>query len=358
MPVFFEFLLIALLIFLWESVLWLPKQGMALRRSQFGNSWRAIPATRFLAIRELGAIPLMPLPANTRLFPCSGFPLAVDAAGAIHIESPSGVFLKTGAKSWNDIRFSTPHLHVGDLSTRCQSPRTVETLRECKKAGLSPAEAIRRAWELSLSPPRAKREVKRWTITVNPLALYCPVLCLGFFAGLPAAYLTLGPISAVWLGAWLWCLMLAISLQLFAISKDILASTRSAIRQDALLSLVVPFHAMRAAEIAAVHAFAETHPAAILLSHGATENPWLGQFVRSLRYPRPTHPGDIALAETALGPLENSLARFALGTDRYLTAPDRSEDPEATAWCPRCHGMFLDGVAACRDCGGLSLEKF
>lgn len=358
MPVFFEFLLIALLIFLWESVLWLPRQGMALRRGILGKTWRAIPATRFLALRRLGAVPMMPLPADTWLFPCSGFPLAVDAEGGIHIESPNGIFLKTGAGSWDDIRFSAPNIFAGNLSARCQSPRTVETLREGKELGLSLGDAIRRVWELSLSPPRAKREMKRWGIAVSPLTLYCPVLCIGFFAGLPAAYLTLGPMSAIWLGAWLWCLMVGISIQLFAISRESIPSAKSELRQDALLSLVVPFHAMRAAELASIHAFAATHPAAILLATGAHDHPWLAKFVRSLRFPRPSNPGDAAITETALKPLENILRIRGLTTDRYLSPPDCPDDPDAAAWCPRCHGMFLADVRICRDCGGLGLVEF
>lgn len=358
MPILLEFLLIALLIYLWESVLWLPRQGLAVRRPLFGKIWRVVPATRFIATRWLGAMPMMPLPADSRLHPCTGFPLAAGGDGEIFISSPEGNYLRTGAASWDAIRFSAPMLSAGGHSVRCQSPRTLDALRLSREQGLSPAEGIRKSWEIMLSPPRAKREMKRWRIAVGPLAVHCPVLCIGFFAGLPAAYIILGPIAALWLGAWLWILMLAISMRLFWISKNILPSARGELRQEAFLSLVIPFHAMRAAELACAHAFATTHPAAMLLASGQVDHPWLGEFTRSLLIPRPSNPGDAALSAVVLPPLEKALRRSGLSATHFIGSPDRSDDPEATAWCPRCHGLFLGGVPSCNDCRGIALRTF
>lgn len=358
MPVFLEFLLVAALIYLWESALWLPKRGHALRRSWFGKKWRVIPATRLLSTRELGVVPMLPLPPDFGLAPCPGFPLAVDEMGTIFLETADGDFRKTDALSWEHFRYATPHLIAESLSVRCQSPAVMEPLREAKSQGLDPQAAIRHCAARSLSPARAKRDLKRWRIVSAPLRLYGPALTLGFFGGIPAAFLLISPASALWLAAWLWCVMLAISLHLFWIAKHAYPSCRSEIRQDALLSLIVPFHAMRAMEIISVHAFARTHPVAILLASGEAMHPWLHSFIRSLLFPRHTHPGDAARTATFLSEIEKILGRKNMKAVDFDTAPKHGDDPDASAYCPRCHGMFLKGRETCSDCGDMTLRPF
>ncbi|MBC7980141.1 MAG: hypothetical protein H7Y36_06220 [Armatimonadetes bacterium] len=358
MPVFFEFLLIACLIYLWESALWLPKQGIALRRGWFGKKWRVIPAGRLLATRELGLVPMLPIPPDLRLLPCPGFPLVSHDSGKIFIETTAGGFLETSANCWYDFRLETHHLSVDYLSVRCQSPRLTELLREGKNLGLDPHKAIRRAWNLALSPARAKREMKRWSIVSRPLRFYGPILACGFFAAIPTAYLTLGPMAALWLAAWLWCLMIATAIHLLWLGKNVFPSARSEFRQDAFLSVLIPFHAMRALELASVHVFAQTHPAGVLVTVGEINHPWLRGFARRLLHPRPSNLGDLALSETALPSLKLILDKRSFALKQFDHAPDRSNDLEAVAYCPRCHGMFLSGTETCSDCGGLALRGF
>lgn len=358
MPVFLEFLLVAALIYLWESILWLPKRGYALRRRWFAKSWRIIPAARLLSTREVGLVPMLPIPPDAGLAPCTGFPLATNEKRAVFIESAAGDLRITDIQRWEQIRFVAPYLHAGELSVRCQSPAAMDALREAKSLGLDPHAAILRCAALSLCPIRAKRDLRRWHIASAPLRFYAPTLTLGFFGGMPATYILIGPVATLWLAVWLWCIMLMISMHLFKIAKSIYPSCRSEIRQDALLALVVPFHAMRALEITSVHAFARTHPAAILMSSGATDHPWLSTFLRSLLFPRPKHPGDAARTATLLPALGKILLRKNKQPADFDTAPDRTSDPDASAYCPRCHGMFLRGRETCGDCGDMPLRPF
>jgi hypothetical protein len=154
-PSVLNLVLIAALIYLWESALWLPKRGHALRRRWFGKKWRVIPATRLLSTRELGVVPKLPVPPDSSLAPCPGFPLATDDTGAIFIETADGDFRKTDARTWDQIRYAAPHLIAGNLSIRCQSPAAMEPLREGKSLGLDSQSAIRRCAALALSPARA-----------------------------------------------------------------------------------------------------------------------------------------------------------------------------------------------------------
>ncbi len=358
MPAIFEFLLVAGLIYLWESTLWLPKQDVALRRRVFTRKWRVISATRLLATRELGVVPMLPLPPDAGLAPAAGFPLIADPEGKIFMVSPEGIFREVVVKSWDDIRFSEHRLRIGGHSVRCQSPRVIEFLQTGKKNGLSPEEAIQRAWRLSLSPTKAKREMKRWKISSFPLRFYCPALTIGFFAGLPLAYLQLGPLPALWIAAWLWILMFWISLTLFRLAKHHYPAARAELRMDAFLSLLIPFHAMRAMELASVHAFASTHPAAILLAANQTSHAWFHRFIRETVTPRPPHPGDEAFRDSVMPILEKILSKRGSVVSGFIAPPDRSGDPEASSWCPRCHGLFMPGIDVCNDCGRLGLRKF
>ncbi len=358
MPVIFEFLLVAGLIYLWESALWLPKQGVALRRKFFSGKWSAISATRLLATRDLGVVPMLPFPPDVGLAPAAWLPLIADPQGKIFMATPEGTFRETTFVSWDDIRYSEHHLRIGSSSIRCQSPRAIELLQNQKKRGFSPEIAIQRSWILSLSPSRAKLEMKRWKISSFPLRFYCPALTVGFFIGLPVAYLYLGPMAALWIGAWLWILMFSISRNLFRLAKHLYPSARAELRMDALLSLLIPFHAMRAMELASVHAYACTHPAAILLASGQISHPWLHKFIRETVTPRPSHLGDATFRDFATPLLEEILGKRNLSICRFLEAPVKSGDPEASSWCPRCHGLFLPGVSICYDCGGLPLRNF
>jgi hypothetical protein len=297
---------------------------------------------------------MLPFPPDSGLAPTVGFPLVCSASGEIFIETPDATFIKTAAKSWEDFRFDGAQLFVGNASIRCQSQRVFEVLTEGRKQGLTPPEAIARAWRLSVSPSRAKLEMKRWKLVTGSLRSFCPMLTAGFFLGLPGAYLAIGPLAALWLVAWLWVLMIAISLQLFWLGKKVYPSCRSALRQDAFLALVIPFHAMRALEITSVHAFARTHPAGIL----PRNHPWLLAFGRSLMNPRPGFESDFVHSETALPALRSALGVSGNTFLEYCdTAPDHSEDPSAVSYCPRCHGLFLSDVKLCADCRSMGLRK-
>ena len=60
MPAFVEFALVAIALYLWESTLWLPRRGTALRKRWFGKHWKALDPESLIATRELGLVPERP----------------------------------------------------------------------------------------------------------------------------------------------------------------------------------------------------------------------------------------------------------------------------------------------------------
>lgn len=174
------------------------------------------------------------------------------------------------------------------------------------------------------------------------------MLTLGFFAGLPLVYTFAGSAAAVILGLWLWCLMMGTAAHLWWPGRRVYP--------DAGPALLVPFHAMRAFEIASVHAMGTTHPAALLLWARDLENPWLAGFIRRVLHPFPEDTADTRFSKTLKPLLEDALAGCGKRLDDFDSEPDGSKDAEAKRYCPRCHGLFLGQITCCTDCHGIPLR--
>ncbi len=358
MSAFAEFCLIAVALYLWESTLWLPLRSVTLRRRWFSTRWRVLNPDRWLAIKETGAIPLLPLLSEGGLAPCQAPPLVATEAGGMLMATSIGKLVPLATVEWTDIREEPHHLIVAGFKTRLSSARCVEVLRRAKHRGATPVAAVRQAWRFALSPIRARREWRRWHLVSGPLGWLTLLLTLGFFVGLPVIYLFLGNLKTVLFALWLWCLMIMIAAHLWWLGSRVYPSARAALRMDAMLASLVPFHAMRAREIAAVHAMGATHPVGLLLSTQDLSNPWLARFIRELRHPRPEVPEDAAMAAALLPPVTLALAHCRMTTADFESPPDRSADPEVAAYCPRCHGMYLTQVTICRDCRGVELQPY
>lgn len=356
MSTFAEFCLIALALYLWESTLWLPLRGVALRRCLRGCGWRVLEPDRWLALRETGMVPLPPVAGAGRIAPCQAPPLIVDDEENWLIETGDGRIIRIDAPAWDDLTPRSHHLAVGKYETRLSSPRVLDSLKRARQRGLSPAGAVRLAWRLALSPPRAAREWRRWRMVSGPLGWMCPVLTFGFFAGLPVFYLYTDPFRTLCFAGWLWTVMLFIAAQLWWLGRRVYPGARPALRMDALLAAIVPFHAMRARELAAVHAMGATHPAALILATGDTRNPWLAAWIRNLAFPRPGQAADAIASAALTAPVNRALARRSLTVAAFSTPPEAGDDPNAVSYCPRCHSRYLPGVETCPDCRGLPVR--
>jgi len=346
-----EFLLIALALFLWESLLWLPMRNCVLKRRWRSRHWQARMPGHLFATRAAGVLPLLPGPLEGGLAPCQSPALFPGAENVLHLESREGVFFNLGTLDWKNLVRDGHHLRVNGTHIRLTSPRTLAALSHLRQRGYSVSQAFSRQWQLALSPSRAAREWRRWRLASSTLRFFCPVLTVGFFVGLPLLYLYTSLLNMLLFSAWLWLLMVFISAQLWWLGRRVYPEARGALRMDALLSLLVPFHAMRASENASLHAFATTHPAALLLSTGDLENPWLAHYSRRILFP--ASPADAAWS-SFIRPLLEKHLDFA----RYDTPPGRDEAEESARYCPRCHALYLKTTTSCQDCHGVALREF
>jgi hypothetical protein len=353
-----EFFLIALAIYLWESGLWLPLRAAVLRRRPFSRRWSVHRPGQWISTRELGLVAMLPAVPDIGLAPCQAPPLLVTSDGKVLLEAAPSDLVECGSPSWEEITVDAGRLSVGTVSARVSSPRMVDLLRRAKMRGLSPADGIADAWKKAMSPHRASLEWRRWRLVSSPLAPLCLLLTTGFFIGMPVTFLYAGVLPTLGVVLFLWILMGIIGCRLWWLGGRVYPAARRALRADAALCCVVPFHAMRALELAAVHAMATTHPVALLLSTGDTENPWLGRFSRELLHPREGVPYDDERARLIRPLLEKGLSRYGRDISHYEAIPSNSGDESATRFCPRCHSIFGDSVDSCADCKGVSLKAF
>ena len=358
MSAFTEFIGVAIALYLWESTLWVPLRGVALRRRWLDHKWRILSPGSLIATRELGMIAMLPLPPDVGLAPCQAPPLLVTDDGEFIMEASSGVLHQIQLLTWGDLENEDHHLVVGGVKSRISSPRCIDMLRRAKQRGATPEQAVRQAWRLALSPIRAGREWQRWKLVSRPLRWFGLVLTLGGFAGLPLAYLNLGTLPTLIAALWLWCVMVWTAGYLWWLGKRVYPAARAALRMDALLSLLVPFHAMRALEIASFHAMGITHPVGLILSSGDFDNPWLARFVRRILFPLPGVAEDIAFSAAVRSPLTRALLGSGRSLEDFDTMPDHTNDPVSVRYCPRCHGRYLVEVITCPDCTGVALRCF
>jgi hypothetical protein len=238
MPVFTEFVLVAIALFLWESTLWLPLRGVALRRRWSNPKWRILRPGNLIATRELGMVPMLPLPPDGGLAPCQAPPLVVTADGTFLMETGAGELHRVQLLNWDDLKNQEHHLVVDGLKTRISSPRCIDVLRRAKQRGATPEAAVGQAWRLALSPARAGREWRRWKLVSRPLRWYGHILTLGGFDGLPLAYLHLGTLPTLMIALWLWFIMGWTAAHLWWLGKRVYPCARSALRMDAVVVAV------------------------------------------------------------------------------------------------------------------------
>jgi hypothetical protein len=310
----------------------------------------------FFTTRELGLIPMWPLLPDVGLAPCQEPPLIVDAEGNMAAMRDERIILLSKSLDWSDLQVETHHLVIAGTRIRISSHRFVDSLRMGKSRGMALETAVQQAWKRSLSPSRSRWEWKKWKLVSGPLRWYGGLLTLGFWAGLPLVYVYRGSFATVVFAIGLWALMACVAGILWWLGKRVYPGARSAFRMDAFLALVVPLHAMRASEIASVHAMGSTHPVGLILSTGDLGNPWLARFVRRALHPLPGDTGNQAWCRTMRPLLAPALAKCGRDLEEFDVPPDSSEDEAAASYCPRCHGLYLAGVLTCKDCPKLEVR--
>lgn len=358
MSAFAELILVAVILYLWESTLWLPRRSVILRKRLWGNRWQILSPESLFTTREAGVVPMRLLLPDPSLAPCMAPPMWVDQHGNFTVESSSGQLIVFEKLGWDDLKPDQHYLEIGTEKIRISSPRWIAFFRKARARGLSLEAATRQAWRLALSPIRAKREWDRWKLVSRTLTGLGLLLTVGVWIGFPIAYLRGGVMPTLMIVGWLWLCMLGIAIQLEWLARRVYPGAKQSLRMDALLALLVPFHAMRGLEIASVHAMGMSHAVGMILSTRDLQNRYLAKTAREVLYPRPSIPGDAVRSGGLRAGLSPALKHVGIQLEDFDTIPDRSTDPDAETYCPRCHGFYLAQRECCADCDGVTLRKF
>jgi hypothetical protein len=356
MPAEYQFLVVAALLYAWELVLWIPVRGRAFRARR-RKGWRTLDPRSALVLRDRGAVFSRPLVADSGFHIASPFPLIPGSDGR--------VWLDLGNDQWKPIgkldraRCHRDHLDlvVSGHKLPLLSPAESDPFLDDLKANAHDdgAAAIRTAWERSFSLPRARAALKKWKLFRGPFLWLCPLLTLSFFVVLPFLFLKVGGREAALCGLWTLTVLLTIQVLLVVVGGRVFPKAKGVFWGEALMSLLLPFHAMRATRHGLPHAFAGIHPVALLLAAGQTKHPYLDEFSRRLRNPRPGNDGDAAWAALVQPLFSAACARAGAPIPTDIGPVS---EPGSDAWCPRCLALYQNPTTNCRDCSGLPLREF
>ena len=356
MSAFSEFCLVALLLFVWESLLWIPLRGVCVSRAVDSGKLRILAPDRWFSTKSSGAVFTSLVPGSGTVMPCQSLPLLVDAQDRWLLQRDDGSHQLIAPPTWQDIHWQSPHLTVGGTKVKLTSARILAEFFRGKKNGHTPADSLRAAWRDSLSPARARAAWKRWRIATTSLRMMQPLLTIGFISGLVMYAVDGEKFPLLIFLAWMWLTMIMIASQVWFLGSKVYRQNRHEIFLDAILCALVPFHAMRAAENVSRHAFGHLHPLAFA-GQEAHELPWLVKSIRRILHPRPGRKEDEILLEAMRPHLDHLFPRLGLSTDDFMRQPARTADEDETHYCPRCHSLYLANASTCRDCGGMALRE-
>jgi hypothetical protein len=356
MSAFSEFCLVALLLFAWESILWVPLRGVCLTRAVHSGKLRILAPDRWFSTKSSGAVFTSVVPGSGTVMPCQALPLLVDAQDRWLLQRDDGSHQVIAPPTWQDIHWQSPHLSVGGTKVKLTSARILAEFFRGKKKGLSPAESLRAAWRASTSPARARAAWRRWRIATASLRMMQPLLTVGFMSGLVMYGLDGEKFPLLIFLAWMWLTMIMIASQVWFLGDKVYRENRGEILLDAVLCAIVPFHAMRAAENVSRHAFGHLHPWAFI-GQDTGSQPWLAKTIRLILHPRPGRKEDEILLDAIQPHLDFLFHRHGLTADDFIRQPVTQAGEEETHYCPRCHGLYLATADTCRDCGGMTLRE-
>ena len=355
MPAEYQFLVVAALLYAWELVLWIPVRGRGFRARRKG--WRSLDPRSLLVLRDRGAVISLPLFTDAGFHAAAPFPLIPGQDGRVWLDLGNDQWKTLG--KFDRTRCHRDHLDlvVSGLKLPLLAPGESDPFLADLKADSSDdgVAAIQRAWERSFSLPRARAALKKWRLFCGPFRWLCPMLTIAFFGVLPVLFFKVGGREAGLFGLWTLSVLLTIQILMVVVGGRVFPKAKGVFWGEALLSLLLPFHAMRATRHGLPHAFAGLHPVALLLAAGQTSHPYLDEFARRLRYPRPGNQGDAAWAELVRPLFHAACARAGAPIpEEVAPAPDSG----SAAWCPRCLALYNNTTVTCRDCSGLPLRGF
>ena len=373
-------LLILLLLYLSECVMWVKRESVAFV-SAWGRRWRLVVPPSWMGNAKGGILFLNPLPPGGRVFLTHLSPVSISPSGicAFNLQtlpsearSPyeSGEFLPFS--KIKDSRSDGAYLVVNNEKfTKCATPKQARALGNLvgviAKASGSKRESMARTWVArQFAADDAAALLKDSEKLIEPIQQMGVILFLFLFVFTPSLAFTFGlspliiPVAGV---------MVALAVEIaimFHRAHKKLYPAESSERLESLIKMILcPPVSIRAADILTKNLLAEYSPIVLAsVLPGSGEQQFVRGVILDLKHPLKHEVEDETAAQTIAWTANEQLnvclaqvkkGRFLKPED--LLAPTQREE-NSISYCPRCRCQFVVGEGECPDCPGVQLVDF
>jgi hypothetical protein len=370
------FLLVFVLIYLSDCLVWLPPSGYA--AISFWSSRRFLirrAVTQFDALRKGFAV-LQPLPPFGTVFVGQTCPVSLSPEGLAPVsrENPNpgsalGPLSGAAYQSWDEITSITAEGHrikvngrpFGEGATSAGTLVLAKTLRKIRGAAAGDrARLIAEFMRRSCDERRARVRAAFFRRATASLRFSTGAVFFGAFFLLPFGYWRYNdePRFLLFVAAE-WILMWQVTVEYWCLHRRFYPELAADRWQHAILSLLFPQYAIRSVDALSKGFLAGSHPVAIaaaVAEFGEFQH-LACQVERDALHPIPLADPE-SPASTTAETFHVESFRPALEALLRRQNLDAAEPPTLPSiHCPRCGTEYLTEAVPCRDCGGLLTVK-
>jgi hypothetical protein len=360
-----ELYLLFLVLYLFESIAWVPRRAVGFFR--FLGRWRARAAFRPNPSWKVSAIFGKPWPPLSPPWLAEPLPVAVDPDGITRIEAEGQhtEWAALGPVTARGERLESRDAPLATLATRSGAAALAAALERARVASVKQREGMLReliARRFDMAEATARRQRFQTSVRLLPVASNALWLCL--FGGLGVAAFT-GHlqilIAAAAMSILLWPLN-ALAFWWTLRKLDWLDRAQRPAAAKRWVAYLSPLSGLRAADLLAREVFGDLDPMAVAASLLSAED--LAGFARPrlvAMQPRPGAP----LAwwrEQNRVQIERVLRDRRIDIEQLLAAP-RRDGPHVETYCPSCLAQYESGHQAgepcpCDTCPDIPLRAF
>jgi hypothetical protein len=371
------FLLVFILIYLSDCLIWLPPSGYAVLAFSGHHFLVRRAAVSFHAVRKGFAV-LQPLPPFGTVFAGQAWPLSLDREGIAPLsrENPNpgpAITAPTGARHlhWSEVETivaeeskllvnGRTYAFAATAAAAHDLTRSLERVRNASDADRE--KAISKVIARNLNARRPARKARLFFRAVRGLRWNASILFVAVFFVIPYAYWRFEddpPFYYTLLAVWL--VMCQIVVEFWLLHRRFFPTLGTERWTHAILSILFPHYAMRSIDVLSRGFLAESHPLAVAVA--LADRGELARFADRVRRdtlnPIPFSGEDPALASRAE---HFRLHVFLPAVERLLSGmPDlqepaiegRTTHPDEVSECPRCRIPYDRVGLVCQDCGGI-----
>ena len=373
-------LLVLVLIYLTECLIWVKRESVAFVSSTSGR-WRLTVPPSWLGNANGGILLLNPLPPAGRVFLSHLSPISISPSGvcAYNLQtlpsearspSQSGRFVP-----FNKVTSATNdgvYLLLNDEKfAKCATARQARTLAkliaDIAKASTAKRERMVRTWiSKQFAIDDAEARVRKGNAIIQPMRALSLILFLFLFVVTPVLVISFGlmgmiiPVAAVMV-----ILAVLIGILFHRAHKRLFPAETMERFENLVKMILCPPVSIRAPDILTRNLLAEYSPIVLAnLLADSREQQFIRAFILDLQHPLKHEVSDEVAAKTiswtAAEHLNVCLEQVKAG--RYLKPEEllapKQREGNSISYCPRCRCQFIVNAVECPDCPGVALVDF